>query len=132
MKRHQEGKGVLGHINIKRREGIDMPLNKDFDDEVKAQAQRDPDFRVGLLYEAIEVLLDGDLEKGKALLRHYINATIGFKTLAIDMKQDPKNLMRMLSTKGNPKASNLLSMIAHLKRYEGVTYPLVQNNKLPA
>ncbi len=109
-----------------------MPLTKDFNEAVKERAQRDPDFCVGLLYEAIEVLLNGDLETGKVLLRHYINATVGFKTLAIDMKQDPKNLMRMLSTKGNPKASNLLSMIAHLKRYEGVTYPLVQNNKLPA
>jgi len=41
-------------------------------------------------------MLSGDLETGKALLRDYINATIGFEPLAEAVGKSPKSLMRML------------------------------------
>ena len=47
----------------------DMPLTKDFKDTIKARAERDPEFRVGLFREAIEAMLSDDLETGKVLLR---------------------------------------------------------------
>ena len=56
-----------------------MPLTKDFKDTIKARAERYPEFRVGLFHES---LLSDDLETGKVLLRDYVNATVGFETLA--------------------------------------------------
>ena len=43
----------------------------------------------------------GDLDTGKAILRDYINATIGFEELELTSTQTPtKSLMRMLGPKG--------------------------------
>ena len=88
-----------------------MPLTRDFRETIKARAERDPDFRVSLFREAIEAMLSDDLATGKLLLRDYVNATVGFETLADDMDKDPKSLMRMLSAKGNPRADNGLVRI---------------------
>ena len=99
-----------------------MPLTKDFKDTIKARAERDPKFRIGLLREAVEAMLSDDLETSKVLLRHYVNATIGFESLAEDIEKNPKSLMRMLSAKGNPRADNLFAMVAHLKSREGVSF----------
>lgn len=98
-----------------------MPLTKDFRETVLARAANDADFRRGLFGEAVEALLSDDIETGKVLLRDYVNATVGFETLAREMEKSPKSLMRMLSDKGNPRADNLLSMIARLKAREGVS-----------
>ena len=109
-----------------------MPLTKNFKDTIKARAERDPEFRVGLFREAIEALLSDDLETGKVLLRDYVNATIGFETLAKEMEKNPKSLMRMLSDRGNPRADNLLAMVARLKQREGVSFTLIRNKGLHA
>jgi DNA-binding phage protein len=109
-----------------------MPLTKDFKDTIKARAERDPEFRAGLFREAIEAMLSDDLETGKVLLRDYVNATVGFETLAQDMDKDPKSLMRMLSAKGNPRADNLLAMVSRLKQREGMAFTLTQDNGLNA
>ncbi len=109
-----------------------MPLTKNFKDTIKARAERDPEFRVGLFVEAIDALLNDDLETGKILLRDYVNATVGFETLAKEMDKNPKSLMRMLSDKGNPRADNLLAMVARLKRREGVSFSLARDNGLHA
>ncbi|SHH99158.1 DNA-binding protein [Marivita hallyeonensis] len=97
-----------------------MALTRSFKETIKARAERDPEFRMGLFREAIEAMLSDDLETGKVLLRDYVNATVGFETLAQDMQKDPKSLMRMLSAKGNPRADNLLAMVSKLKKREGV------------
>ena len=69
---------------------------------------------------------------GKVLLRDYVNATVGFETLAEEMEKNPKSLMRMLSDKGNPRADNLLAMVARLKQREGVSFSLTRSNGLHA
>lgn len=97
-----------------------MALTRSFKETIKARAERDPEFRMGLFREAIEAMLSDDLETGKVLLRDYVNATVGFETLAQDMQKDPKSLMRMLSAKGNPRADNLLAMVSKLKQRAGV------------
>lgn len=109
-----------------------MPLTKDFKDTIKARADSDPEFRIGLFKEAIEALLSDDLETGKVLLRDYVNATVGFETLAAEMDKDPKSLMRMLGPKGNPRADNLLGMVARLKQREGVSLAISRSNGLHA
>jgi DNA-binding phage protein len=97
-----------------------MALTREFRDTVKARAERDPEFRQALLTEAAELLLAGDLNTGKAVLRDYINATVGFEKLARATGTPPKSLMRMLGPNGNPRASNLLNVLAKLQRVSRV------------
>ena len=55
-----------------------MALTRDFKQTIQARVERDPDFRAYLLQEGMECLLAGDLATGKAVLRDYISAAIGF------------------------------------------------------
>ncbi len=74
-----------------------MAITRNFRDTVRARALRDPEFRHALLTESLEIMLAGDTETGKSLLRNYINATLGFETLADMTEKSPKSLMRMMS-----------------------------------
>jgi hypothetical protein len=53
-----------------------MALTRDFRQTVQARAKRDAAFRKGLLSEAIESLLSGEVSLGKELLRDYIAALL--------------------------------------------------------
>ena len=97
-----------------------MALTKDFKDTIQARAQRDPAFRKALLQEGAECLLAGDVDTGKAVLRDYINATIGFEELSQAFEKSSKSLMRMFGPKGNPQASNLFAVIQYLQEQEGI------------
>jgi len=97
-----------------------MPLTRDFRETVQARAQRDAGFREALFREAVDVLLAGDLETCKALLRDYINATVGFEKLGAVTHKSPKSLMRMLSPSGNPLARNISEIVAYLQKNEGL------------
>jgi DNA-binding phage protein len=98
-----------------------MALTRAFRETVQARAVRDPVFRDALLTEGIEALLGGDVDTGKAILRDYINATIGFGALATATGTQPKSLMRMFGPGGNPTAKNLMTIIGHLQRVSGVS-----------
>ena len=97
-----------------------MALTRNFKATVQARLAQDPEYRKELLREGVERLLNGDLETGKAILRDYINATIGFEELGRVTHRPTKSLMRMLGPKGNPQARNLLEVIGHLQRTEGL------------
>ncbi len=95
-----------------------MALTRDFKQTIKARAERDPVFRRDLLIEGIEAFIAGDCSTGKAILRDYINATIGFAKLAEKTDIPTKSLMRMLSPSGNPQAQNLFEIVAYLQKKE--------------
>jgi len=97
-----------------------MALTKDFKETIQVRAQRDPAFRKALLQEGIEYLLAGDVDIGKAVLRDYINATIGFDELSEVFEKSSKSLMRMFGPKGNPQASNLFAVLSYLQEREGI------------
>ncbi|HBO97036.1 MAG TPA: transcriptional regulator [Candidatus Omnitrophica bacterium] len=101
-----------------------MAITRDFKETVQARALQDPEFREGMLRESLECMLAGDLKTGKALLRDYINAIVGFERLGKLTKKDPKSLMRMFSTDGNPTASNLFDVIYALEKKEHIHYQL--------
>ncbi len=101
-----------------------MALTRDFRDTVMARARSDPKFREGLLGEAVECLLGGDMEAGKILLRDIINATMGFPELGRLTKKKDTSLMRMLGPKGNPAARNLFELIGYLQKNEGVKFEI--------
>ena len=97
-----------------------MALTKDFKDTIQARAQRDSTFRKALLQEGVEYLLAGDIDTGKAVLRDYINATIGFEELSRALDKSSKSLLRMFGPKGNPQAKNLFAVINYLWEQEGI------------
>lgn len=101
-----------------------MTLTREFKQTVQAKARRDARFRLELLREGVELLLAGDVDTGKVVLRDYINATIGFDELAEAMQRSPKSLMRMLGPRGNPQARNLFELLATLQRKEQVRFKL--------
>lgn len=98
-----------------------MALTRNFKDTVRARVQADPEFRTALLSEAVNAFLTGDIDTGKAVLRDYINATVGFEELAEQTGRPSKSLMRMFSPAGNPAADNLFSVISTLQRASGIT-----------
>lgn len=97
-----------------------MPLTRDFRETVQARVQRDAQYRRELLREAVEVLISGDIETGKSLLRDYINAAVGFEELAKMTEIHAKSLMRMVGPGGNPQARNLLDIIQKLQEHEKI------------
>lgn len=101
-----------------------MVLTRNFKETIQARAQRDPSFRKELLREAIESLIAGDMETAKTVLRDYINATVGFTELAEATHRSSKSLMRMLGPRGNPRASNLLKIVAYLQQQAGIRFTL--------
>jgi DNA-binding phage protein len=99
-----------------------MALTKDFKDTVVERAKREPEFRAGLLTEAVECILNNEVDVAKVLLRDYVNATLGFKELGEIVHKEPKSLMRMLSGKGNPRLDNISSLLASLRQHEGIEF----------
>jgi hypothetical protein len=101
-----------------------MPLTPDFRETVRARAQRDATYRRGLLREAVECIINGDLATGKAVLRDYVNATLGFQSLEKCTDTPAKSLMRMLGPKGSPSAASLANILSALRKTEGVRFEL--------
>lgn len=99
-----------------------MTLTRSFKETVQFRVQNDPAFREALLSEGIEALLAGDMETGKAVLRDYIKATVGFEVLGAVTGTSAKSLMRMFGPKGNPQAKNLFAVIQHLQKQAGVHF----------
>ena len=75
---------------------------------------------VGVISAGRACLLAGDVDTGKAVLRDYINARIGFEELSHVFDKSSKSLMRMFGPKGNPQASNLFAVIHYLQEQEGI------------
>ena len=101
-----------------------MTITRNFKETVQARALKDKKFREGILRESIECMLSGDIKTGKALIRDYINATVGFEKLSRLTHKDSKSLMRMFSINGNATANNLFQVIPILQEKEGVHYQL--------
>ena len=98
-----------------------MALTRSFKETVQARVQADPKYRDALLKEGIETMLSGDVDTGKAILRDYIKATVGFEQLAADTGSAPKSLIRMFGPRGNPQARNLFTVLGHLQKHAGLT-----------
>ena len=92
-----------------------MPLTRDFRETVKARADRDPEFRTGLYQAAVQAMLDGDFGTAKILLRDVINAAARFAQPDSRVDVPEKSLTRMFGPTGNPRAENLIAVVAALK-----------------
>jgi DNA-binding phage protein len=87
-----------------------MALTQDFKKTVVARVERDPAFAKELLNEATTLLINGDAETARVILRDLVNATLGFEQLAKLTDVPSKSLHRMLSPKGNPSMDNLAAI----------------------
>ena len=101
-----------------------MALTRDFRETILARAQREPAFRRGLLREGLELINNGEFAVGRAMLRNYINASMGFPELARKTHISSPSLQRMFGPKGNPSAANLFGVIATLQKAEQVNVEL--------
>jgi len=97
-----------------------MEPTKSFSDLIQQDVASDPAFASALLREAIEAMLSGDVATGKAILRDYIKATVGFEKLGQVTGTPAKSLIRMFGPRGNPQATNLFAVIACLQRRAGL------------
>ena len=97
-----------------------MAVTRSFKSMVEDRLARDPGFREALLRESVETILAGDMETGKAVLRDYIKATIGFTALSERIGTPSKSLIRMFGPKGNPNAYNLFKVLGHLQKHAGI------------
>lgn len=96
------------------------PLTGSFKELVQEHVAEDPAFREALLREGIEIMLSGDVDTGKAILRDYIKATVGFEKLGAATGTQPKSLIRMSGPRGNPQARNLFSVLGYLQKRAGL------------
>jgi DNA-binding phage protein len=97
-----------------------MAVTRDFKELVQKRVARDPAFAAALLREGIDTMLAGDVETGKAILRDYIKATVGFTKLGEATGTPAKSLIRMLGPRGNPQARNLFGILDYLQKQAGV------------
>ena len=88
-----------------------MALTRSFRETVVRHVQEDPAFRAALVQEAARNILEGDLETALGQIRDVVNATMGFDALAAETRIPKTSLMRMLGDGGNPRATNLTSIL---------------------
>ncbi len=106
-----------------------MALTRSFKELVQKRVADDPAFGEALLREGFDAMLAGDVDAGKAMLRDYIKATIGFEKLGEATGTQPKSLIRMFGPRGNPQARNLFSVIGHLQKQAGVELRVTQERR---
>jgi DNA-binding phage protein len=97
-----------------------MALTRDFKETIMERAAHDEEYRKGLLAEAVNEMLEGNLDVGKAMLRDYINATITFPALAQKLNKSSKSIHRMLGPSGNPRMDSLVSILKVLQDQEQI------------
>jgi DNA-binding phage protein len=102
-----------------------MALTRSFKATVQSRVLKDAKFREALLREGLEAMLSGDVDTGRAILRDYIKATVGFEKLGAATGTSPKSLIRMFGPRGNPQAKNLFAVIGHLQRRSGLKVHLM-------
>ncbi|MFN5952889.1 MAG: DNA-binding protein [Dolichospermum sp.] len=90
--------------------------------------QRDSEFAIALLNEAISLFLNGEPETARLILRDIVNATVGFEQLAIETSKPSKSLHRMLSAKGNPTMDNLTAIFNVLRKKLNVDIQVKTND----
>ena len=103
-----------------------MALTRNFKELVQKPVARDPAFGEALLREGIDTMLAGDVDTGKAILRDYIKATVGFGNLGEATGTQPRSLIRMFGPHGNPQARNLFGIIGYLQKQAGVELHVTQ------
>jgi len=97
-----------------------MNFTRDYKQTINERVNKDPAFMAAMLDEAITLFLNEEPEVARLVLRDLVNATVGFETLALELKKPSKSLHRMLSARGNPTMDNLTKIIGVLRKQLGL------------
>lgn len=110
-----------------------MGLTVDYRETVVNRIKRDPAFAKALLDEATELLLTGEAEAARIVLRDLTHGLLGFERLAEITGTPSKSLHRMLSTRGNPGMDALSAIFSQLTKATFRSKPTVHvDGKLKA
>ena len=112
-----------------RKKKTKPPLTGSVRELIDGYIVSDPAFRDALMQEAIESMLGGDVETGKAILGDYIKATHGFEKLGRAIGTPSKSLIRMFGPRGNPQARNLFGVIGYLQKRDGLVLRVTSERK---
>jgi DNA-binding phage protein len=108
-----------------------MPLSREFKELVVTRAENDPDFRKGMIIEAINMILSGEIVAGRIMLRDYINATGAMDDLCKELKKHKSAISRMLGPSGNPTLESIVPVIKACADREKIN-PTVCLDRCPA
>ena len=95
-----------------------MALTKSFKELVRRRVASAAAFAENSLREGVDTKLAGDIDTGKAILRDYIKATVGFEKLGDG--QPGQKLIRMFGPRGDPQAPNIFGIIGYLQKQAGI------------
>jgi len=95
-----------------------MPLSREFKELVVIRAKEDPEFRRGLIIEAINMILDGEITAGRIMLRDYINATGSMDEICTELKKHKSAIARMPGPSGNLTLESIAPVIKACARRE--------------
>jgi hypothetical protein len=93
----------------------EMTLTRDFKETIVERVRRDPQFAKALLDEAATLLLNGEADTARLVLRDLVNATVGFEALAAETAKPA-----MLSKNGDPTMDNLSAILGVVRKKLGV------------
>jgi len=96
------------------------PLTR-FDALVQDRVNRDTGFAAALMEEALQSLLDGDVDIARSHLRDLIKGTLGYGELSALTGIPAKSLIRMFGPSGNPTLLNVATVLQVLQQCTGVT-----------
>jgi DNA-binding phage protein len=108
-----------------------MALTVDYRETIASRIQNDAAFARALLDEATSMLLNGETEAARLLMRDLTHGLIGFEGLAKATGTPSKSLHRMLSAHGNPGMDALGAIFRQLTRAV-LDAPLVSAHVAPA
>jgi hypothetical protein len=97
-----------------------MPTNS-FKQLVQEHVATDRTFAQALLRDGVETLLSGDVDTGKAILRDYIKATVGFEKLGEATGTQPKSLSACLGHGGTHRQETFSASSAICKSAPAAT-----------
>ena len=96
-----------------------MPT-RDFRETFRERARREPEFRHELLKVAARCMLNGEVEVGRIMLRDFVVAAIGIDELSQKIGKSRESLEHVLSDGSDPRADDLLAIIAAIAEHEDV------------
>jgi DNA-binding phage protein len=91
-----------------------MALTVDYRETIADRIKADPAFANALLDEAMGLMVNGESEAARLLLRDLTHGLVGFEGLAKATGTPSKSLHRMLSKRGNPSMDTLSGIFAEL------------------
>jgi len=87
---------------------------------VQDRVGRDLGFAAALMEEALQSLLDGDVDIARSHLRDLIKGSLGYGQLSTRTGIPAKSLIRMFGPNGNPTLGNVTAVLQVLQQCTGV------------